>query len=171
VVLDIKSTHYVALVARVLKYKPFVPTQSADLARRLAARLGGGDEAEDKGPRGHSSGPAVPSRSCRTVARLRTIMCRRRRATLFLVLRLRRVAPQCRSSSNAQAGRGAARLVGGGERQRIQDLEGIPPDQQRLVFAGTSYSGSSTNPDMSISNTLIFQYAMLSHYLLFQAFR
>ena len=33
VVLDIKGTPYVAHVARVLKYKPFVPSQSTHLAR------------------------------------------------------------------------------------------------------------------------------------------
>jgi hypothetical protein len=38
VVLDIKGTHYVAHVARVLKYVPFVPTQSTHLAR-LAHKL------------------------------------------------------------------------------------------------------------------------------------
>jgi len=38
VVLDIKGTPYVAHVARVLRYKPFVPTQSTHLAR-LARRV------------------------------------------------------------------------------------------------------------------------------------
>ena len=38
VILDIKGNHYVAHVARVLKYTPFVPTQSTHLAR-LARRI------------------------------------------------------------------------------------------------------------------------------------